>query len=223
MHCNQAKQVYDRSIEAYLNSPIGGKNYIQDNVLAHFLHFLPHCAKVLDLGCGAGSNANLVMKGAPHAKVTGLDISKAMIQYAQETVPEGTFHCRDIRNVHLPENTYDAVIVASVAFHLKPEEMSGLFKKIAAALKPDGLLFLNYWSGEYSGFKHLDFADRPMMIYYHNDSFFTRLIRSHAFGNLAVKRYPRKLVTAINPEIISDNYFFGQILKNMHASDLLNC
>jgi len=221
MHCNQAKQIYDQNIQAYLDSPVGGKNDIQNQVFTHFLRFLNPGASVLDLGCGPGTNAKIMLKSHPHVRITGLDLSKAMIRQARKAVPDGIFHCRDIRTVRYPENVYDAVIIASVAFHLKPKELIELIKNAAAVLKPDGLLFLNYWSGEYSGFKQLDFADRPMMVHYHDDSFLSQIIRFYAFGNLAVKRHQRRLATATGSELITDTYYFGQTLKNMNAADLL--
>ena len=220
MHCIQASQIYDQSLSAYIDSPIGGKNEVQNKALARFLRFLTPGARVLDIGCGPGGNAKLMIKANPLVHVTGVDLSKAMIGYARKSVPGGTFHCKDIRVMQYPENAYDAVILASVVFHLNPEELIGLIKNIAAALKPDGLLFLNFWSGMYSGFKRLDFAERPMMVYYYDDSFLFHLVRFFAFGNLAVYRYQRKLETAVGAETITDNYYYGQTLKNVSEADM---
>ncbi|MCL1804590.1 MAG: class I SAM-dependent methyltransferase [Clostridiales bacterium] len=221
MHCNQARQIYDQNIQAYLKSPVGGKNNIQSKALSRFLRFLKPGARVLDLGCGPGMNAELVMNSYPHIRVTGLDLSRVMIRHARKRAPKGDFHCLDIRTASYPENAFDAIIVASVAYHLKPAELAELIRNAAAALKPDGLLFLNFWSGGYSGFKQLDFANRPMMVYYHEDTFLSQLIRLHAFGSLSVKKHPRQLDTASGQESITDVYYVGQALKTYSAADLL--
>jgi SAM-dependent methyltransferase len=177
---------------------------------------------VLDLGCGPGINASFLLETDMLCKVTGVDISKGMIRRARETAPKAIFHCRDIRYVHFPENAYDAVIVASVIFHLHPAELTGLIRMIANVLKPDGLLFLNFWSGEYSGFKSLDFADRPMMVHYHDEPFLSQLLRRYSFGNLSVKKNCRKLETSAGSESVTEVFCIEHSLKDKKARDLLH-
>lgn len=220
MHCIQAVQIYEDNLPAYLNSPVGGQNDVQSRALTHFLRFLNPGARILDLGCGPGLGAELVLKSHSLIRVTGIDLSKAMIEYARKKVPAGTFHCLDIRKIRFPNDAFDAVIAASVIIHLNPEELVELIHKITAALKPDGLLFLNFWSGDYSGFKQLDFADRPMMIYYHDDSWLSRLIRLQAFGILGAEHYQRRLDTASGAESIRDVYYIGHILKSKDLGEI---
>ena len=214
-------QTYDVSIEAYQDSFLGDRNKVQDTVFNRFLHYLEPRSTVLDLGCGLGTYAGLVRKSKAFSQVTGVDISKAMIRRARESAPGCVFHCRDFRSIRYPQNAFDAVIVASVVFHLQPEELVWLIQNIVSTLKPDGLIFMNFWSGDYSGFKRLAFADRPMMIYYYDYPYILELMRSFFFGNIGIRTYKRVLETAAGPESISDIYYLGHMLKDVRASQRL--
>lgn len=198
-----------------MNHPLGGKNTLQDKIFQLFLRYLSPKANVLDLGCGAGTHLKLVLEGNPSRKVTGIDLCPEMIKTARQSVPKGTFACRDLRTFKFPESTYDAVILASVINHLKAEELEKLVVDVAYTIKPDGLLFMNFWSGEYSGFKCLDFADRPMLVNYYDCLYILNLMRDHNFGSLKVKRFHQQLETSAGSETIQDCYYFGHMLKEV--------
>ncbi|MDR0468572.1 MAG: class I SAM-dependent methyltransferase [Peptococcaceae bacterium] len=221
MNSLHISQIYDACAQTYDDSPLGGKNAVQHSVFKRFLSFLCPGSKVLDLGCGPGINASFLLETDILCKVTGVDISKGMIRRARETVPKASFFCRDILTIHLPEDAYDAVVVASVIFHLHPSELASLIRLIANALRPDGLLFVNFWSGEYSGFKSLDFTDRPMMVYYHDDSFLSHLMHRYSFGSLSLKKYRRELETSAGPETVTEVSYIGHSLKDKKVRNLI--
>jgi len=221
MNRAHVSQTYDASAEAYQDSPIGGNNEIQKAMLEHFLHFLAPKSRVMDLGCGSGANAKTIRESHALRRVTGLDISTEMLRRAQITAPECKFLHRDIRTVSYPENAYDAAVVASVSIHLDEDELVGLIQNISKALIPDGLLFLNFWTGDYSGFKRLDFASRPMMVCYHDEPFLLKLMRSCSFAQLRAKRFQRTIETGYGPETITETYYFGHLLKDRRAIDIL--
>jgi SAM-dependent methyltransferase len=172
----------------------------------------------LDLGCGAGAYLKLVLDTGPARRVTGVDLCPEMIKAARETAPTGTFYCQDLRTFNYSENAYDAVILASVINHLKDDELQELAAKMAYTIKPDGLIFVNFWSGEYSGFKLLEFADKPMLINYYDDLYISSLMRRHHFANLKVQRAHCQLGTSIGPEVVQDCYYFGHLLKDVDMS-----
>jgi SAM-dependent methyltransferase len=184
----------------------------------HFLRFLNPTAKVLDLGCGAGAYLKLVLEANPARQVTGVDLCPEMIKAAKAAVPTGAFHCRDIRTFDYVENAYDAVILALVINHLKEDEVKALAARVAHTVKPDGLLFMNFLSGEYSGFKHLEFADRPMLINYYDCLDIMCLMRSRHFASLRAKQFPYQMETSIGPEPVQDCYYFGHLLKTVDTS-----
>ncbi len=194
---------------------MGGKNTLQDKTFRHFLRYLSPKANVLDLGCGAGTHLKLVLESNPARKVTGIDLCPEMIKAARQSVPKGCFRCQDLRTFSFPESTYDAVILSSVINHLKAEELEKLVVDVAYTIKPDGLLFMNFWSGEYSGFKCLDFSDRPMLINYYDCLYILNLMRDHNFGSLKVKKFHQQLDTSAGSETIQGCYYFGHMLKEV--------
>ena len=111
------------------------------------------CKKILEIGCGSGNLANLfIKKGYDY---TGLDVSKEMIELAQELVPNGKFIKADMRHLNL-EETFEAVIVTGRTFtHLTTNhDIMFALSSIHKTLEKDGwLLFDNFDAHEiFTGF-----------------------------------------------------------------------
>jgi ubiquinone/menaquinone biosynthesis C-methylase UbiE len=93
---------------------------------------LPDGARVLDLCCGTGQLAKvLVEKGY---KVTGIDGSAKMLRYAREKAPAARFMVRDARAFRLPPE-YEAVFSTfdSLNHITTLEELGRVFKNVFAA------------------------------------------------------------------------------------------
>ncbi|MEN5018740.1 trans-aconitate 2-methyltransferase [Erwinia sp. Eh17-17] len=59
---------------------------------------LPSPSYVTDLGCGPGNSTELLHRRWPEARVTGLDSSQAMLDQAQQRLPDCAFALADIRH-----------------------------------------------------------------------------------------------------------------------------
>lgn len=95
-------------------------------------------ASILDLCCGTGHMAqHLIEQGY---KVTGLDISEAMLRYARENAPNAQFILDDARFFTLPP-TFDAVISPSGSLNhiMTIEDMQQVFTKVHDALLDNGV------------------------------------------------------------------------------------
>jgi SAM-dependent methyltransferase len=99
---------------------------------------LPDCARILDVCCGTGYLAALLV--ARGYRVTGVDASAEMIQHARETAPEAEFHVAEADQFELPR-MFDAAVSTfdSLNHLLTYESLEGAFRRIAAALVPGGL------------------------------------------------------------------------------------
>ncbi len=103
---------------------------------------LPQGAHLLDLCCGTGHlMQQLLQRGY---KVTGLDGSEAMLDYARENAPQGELILGDARSFNLPES-FDGVISTSASLNhiLSLEELKAVFKNVYNALKPNGLFIFD--------------------------------------------------------------------------------
>jgi SAM-dependent methyltransferase len=78
---------------------------------------------VLDIGCGPGSNFDLLARGRPGLKLAGIDISELALAKARELV-SGEFWRIDIQREHV-EGTWDLVHSSCVFEHL-PDDVAAL-------------------------------------------------------------------------------------------------
>ncbi len=112
------------------------------------------CNKILEIGCGSGSLAKRFLE--KNYDYTGLDVSKQMIELAQELIPQGKFIRADMRHLDLEEK-YQAVIVTGRTFTHMTTNHDVMFAldSIHKTLQKDGwLLFDNFDAYEiFTGFK----------------------------------------------------------------------
>ncbi|MEV5459883.1 class I SAM-dependent methyltransferase [Streptomyces cellulosae] len=109
--------------------------------LAWLLERLSPGSTLLDVGSGTGRPTAATLAGAGH-QVLGVDVSPVMVEIASRQVPEAEFRCDDIRRMPLPEGSYDAVCVYFSLLQMNRAEQRELVRRLAAALKPGGLLVL---------------------------------------------------------------------------------
>ena len=95
--------------------------------------------RMLHLGCGAGGHD---FHFKQQFSVTGVDLSKGMLEIAKKTNPEITYLNGDMRNVNLDEK-FDAVVIPdSIAYMNTLEDLSAALKNAAGHLKPEGILLV---------------------------------------------------------------------------------
>jgi len=104
--------------------------------------------EVLDLGCGWGSLCLWIAEHYPRSRVVGVSNSHAQRAYIERQCRE-----RSLSNVKaitadvndfVIDGQFDRVVSVEMFEHMKNYEM--LMAKIAAMLKPDGLLFVHTFS-----------------------------------------------------------------------------
>lgn len=103
---------------------------------------LPRGSRVLDLCCGTGHLAAALC--AQGYRVTGLDGSKAMLEFARRNAREAAFIRADARAFNLPER-FQAVIAAfdSLNHLMNLAELTQVFRNVYAALLPGGIFLFD--------------------------------------------------------------------------------
>lgn len=105
--------------------------------------------KILDLGCGTGLEINGILEKTPNAKITCVDMTKAMTDILLETYKDHKKQITIINDSYLTmdfeENTYDYVIGVMTMHHFTYVEKVVLYTKIKRALKKNG----RYIEGDY--------------------------------------------------------------------------
>ncbi len=101
---------------------------------------------ILDLGCGPGLYAELFADKGHH--VTGVDISKTSIEYAQNSAKEKGLEIEYMNESYLenelPKEQFDLIVLIYTDLGvLLPEDRKQLLNKIYKALKPGGLFIFD--------------------------------------------------------------------------------
>jgi SAM-dependent methyltransferase len=94
---------------------------------------------LLHLGCGAGGNDYTFKRCF---KVTGVDISKDMLEIAKKLNPEAAYHNQDMRTVKL-EEYFDAVAIPdSIGYMVTVKDLKRAIFSAYKHLKPGGVLLI---------------------------------------------------------------------------------
>jgi 2-polyprenyl-3-methyl-5-hydroxy-6-metoxy-1,4-benzoquinol methylase len=117
---------------------IAEKHYSNDGN-KNVLDLVPDRAKyILDVGCGAGSNAkHLITK---NKIVDGITLSKSEVKYAEVSCRKTFIHNLETGLPSLGDSRYDAIICSHVLEHLCYP--SCLLDDIRQYIKPDGVLIV---------------------------------------------------------------------------------
>ena len=149
MACGESlRQIYDELASAY----DAGRGAFDTGPVfdAFFRRLPPGGGRVLDLGCGSGEPiARLFIERGWQA--TGVDFSAAMLDLAARRVPQMTRIQADMRELDLPEASFDAVVLIYSLFHVPRDEHPALFAKLLRWLRPGGRLLFTYATKEYTG------------------------------------------------------------------------
>ena len=107
-------------------------------------------AKVLDLGCGTGLELEEFFLVNPNAKVTGIDLTEAMLDSLKAKFPDKdiTTICGSYFDVPFGDGIFDAAVSVESLHHFSKEEKIPLYAKLWQSLKPDGYLILTDYFAE---------------------------------------------------------------------------
>jgi SAM-dependent methyltransferase len=140
----QAVDIYsDYDHFAWFYNKYWGGEYCSPALAIYNILLFPHLpdgCRILDLCCGAGQIANgLAARGY---RVTGLDGSKAMLEFARANAPGVEFIRADARNFRLPDKFHGVISAFDSLNHIMNiEELKMVFRNVHAAM-PDGGVFL---------------------------------------------------------------------------------
>ncbi|MCR5705085.1 MAG: methyltransferase domain-containing protein [Eubacterium sp.] len=141
----------DKTIEYYNNN---SQDFFESTVNADmteqykmFEKYLPQGARILDLGCGSGRDSKYFLdKGYA---VTAIDGSAELCRLARE------YSGLEVRQIFFEdldfENEFDGIWACASLLHVPQERLEVVLKKVIDALVPEGILYISFKYGEYSG------------------------------------------------------------------------
>jgi tRNA (cmo5U34)-methyltransferase len=150
---DEMRQRFDADVERFSNLETGQSATV-DAPLAMALVAraaaltTPHAHHVLDIGCGAGNYTLKLLEHLPNLDVTLIDLSRPMLDRATEriaVVKAGriTSIQGDIREITLPDGSFDIILAAAVLHHLRDEaEWRSVFAALHRTLRPGGSVWI---------------------------------------------------------------------------------
>lgn len=107
-------------------------------------------AAVLDLGCGTGLELEEYFALNPTAHITGIDLSKAMLEALTAKFPDKNLSliCGSYFDVDLGAEKYNAAVSAESLHHFTSERKLSLYQKLLFSLKPNGYFVLTDYFAE---------------------------------------------------------------------------
>ena len=149
----EIRERFDNDVERFSNLETG-QQAAMDNALC--LDLITQCAatanpratSLLDIGCGAGNWSIKLLGKIPAMHVTLLDLSRPMLDRAQQRVTAAGASCvktlqGDVREMDFAEESFDLIVAGAVLHHLRgDEEWQAVFAMIFDWLKPGGSLWV---------------------------------------------------------------------------------
>lgn len=150
----EIKQRFDNDVERFSNLDTGQVSTIDATISLELIteaskRIVPNAQQLLDIGCGAGNYTLMMLSKINDLSCTLVDLSQPMLDKAfervsQQTKNQVTILQGDIREVDLPENTYDIILAGAVLHHLREDEdWEKTFRKLFHLLKPNGCLMIS--------------------------------------------------------------------------------
>ncbi|MGY3482501.1 SAM-dependent methyltransferase [Bradyrhizobium sp. USDA 4011] len=135
-------QFYRRNAEAY-----AGWAKAPSTRLIGFLKLLPPGGTILELGCGAGNHAAVMLAEGFVLRAT--DGSPEMAEVAARRInhPVEAMLFDELEDL----DTYDGVWASACLLHVPRDELAGILRRIHRALKPGGIFYASYKIGHGDG------------------------------------------------------------------------
>ncbi|MDD3648291.1 MAG: class I SAM-dependent methyltransferase [Candidatus Dojkabacteria bacterium] len=104
-------------------------------------------SKVLDAGCAAGRDSRVLKDFGFH--VTGVDLSRSLLEIAKQENPDIKFVYCDIRNMmEFDKNSFDGIWACGVFHELDRVDMRKVLLEFNRILRKGGLLFIRTKQGK---------------------------------------------------------------------------
>ena len=175
MHTKQSQIVaagYDEIADAYLHWT--STSTLRLRWLETLSASLPSCARILDLGCGAGVPLAPFLADRGH-HIIGVDGSARQIELARRNELRAEFMVADMTTVEFNPASFDAVTAFYSITHVPRDLHLALLERIYGWLRPGSIFLASLgnddtpsWTGEWLGttmhFSHFDAATNRLLV-----------------------------------------------------------
>ena len=139
-HLENMSDFFTARVEGYDEHMIQNVEGCKEGYL-QMARLLPSTAEnLLDLGCGTGLELDAIFEILPDIRVTGIDMTKAMLDKLLEKHPDKSLNliCEDYFKVGPGEKIFDCAISFQTMHHFSHEKKTELYRRIYSSLKEGG-------------------------------------------------------------------------------------
>lgn len=144
MQSNSTLIYYNHNAEEFYKDTVN-VNFI--TMQKHFLSKLKNGAHILDFGCGSGRDTKYFLEQGYH--VEAVDGSVELCRRAAE------YTGIEVKNMLFQElaeaDKYDGIWACSSILHLPVEELADVMRRMADALKDQGIIYTSFKYGTFAG------------------------------------------------------------------------
>ena len=117
---------------------------------------------ILDMCCGTLANTFSIAKSSTLIKITGVDISKEMLNVAKKKCQDANLQnvclrCEDATNIKIDNETFDYVIIGLILHECSPKLRQEIINEAFRVLKKDGRLIILEWEQQKSTIRKIKF------------------------------------------------------------------
>lgn len=141
------RDFYNRNASAFIDRT---KNLDMEQLYRPFLSCLEPGARVLDAGCGSGRDIQAFTERG--YRVIGVDLSKALVQFAREHTRQEVHHLA-LQEV-TREEEFDGVWACASLLHIPELELPGVLQRLQRSLRSGGVMYMSFKYGQ--GERELD-------------------------------------------------------------------
>jgi len=134
--------LYDKYAKAYASNT---NQKILQFQLNKFISMLKKKAKILDVGCGCGRDAEYFKSEG--FSVTGIDLSEGMLNEAKNKAKDVELLKMDMRKLELKKNTFNGIWCMASLLEIPKNEVGIVLKEFNKVLKKEGVLYISTKEG----------------------------------------------------------------------------
>lgn len=137
----QSVDIYNKIVKSYASKFSKPSEYIDE-----FTDLVAKNGKILDIGCGTGTDANYI--ASKGFEVIGIDLSEEMLNIAKKKFPHIDFRIADMRKLSFENEQFDGIFVAFSLFHIPKKDVPNTLADLYDLLKPNGAIYIAIQEGK---------------------------------------------------------------------------
>lgn len=160
---SDVEKFYDEFADQQENVGINRRHLSIDNWLTEF--GLKESDRVLEIGCGVGTQTELIAKRVTSGSIMACDISPESVKRAESRLKgfqNVSFLACDIVTQEL-DGEFDMMILPDVLEHIPIDQHSRLFTKLEKLLAPDGKIVIHIPDPYYLEWRHTQEGEQDKM------------------------------------------------------------